>query len=125
LSENLWPKFDNAGGPRSPKAIIEEAGSGLKERTGGVLEFYRTDTTIKDNEIKLTFTIWSGVLRYHYPFIRATFAVDPPYPVTLVADKMPDSVANDENELKAALAKIFNSPTTKDTVQRLMTLATT
>jgi len=60
---------------------------------------------------------------YHHPFLRIRFSVEPLYPVTVVADGMSDTLAHDEDELIALLAKIFNAPSTIATIQRLMALA--
>jgi hypothetical protein len=43
--------------------------------------------------------------------------------VTLVVHQMEDVVAKDEAELIAALAKIFNAPSTVEVVNRLASLA--
>ncbi len=123
MSENLWPDFDVGKAPRSPKSVIEEAGKGLLERTRGLVEFYRMDLSIKNNNVEASYSLYAGSLRYHFPFLRAKFAVDPVYPVTVVADKLADVVAKDENELTASLAKIFSAPTTVETIQRLMSLS--
>jgi len=123
MSKNLWPDFDIGQAPRSPKIVIEEAGGGLEKKTKGLVRFYPMNTSIKDNEVEVVFSLYTPTLPYHFPFLRAKFAVEPLYPVTVVADKMTDVVASDENELTASLAKIFNSPSTVDTIQRLMSLA--
>jgi hypothetical protein len=124
MSENLWPDFNAGQMPRSPKAVIEAAGRGLKEKTGGLVQFTQLGTaSIKDNDAQVAFSLYSQPLSYHYPFMRARFAVSSLYPVTVVADKMPEVVANDENQLIAALATIFKAPSTVDTIQRLMSLA--
>jgi hypothetical protein len=123
MSKNLWPDFDIEQAPRSPKAVIEEAGSGLEKKTNGVVRFFTMSTSIKDNEVHLVFSLYTQSLGYHFPFLRVKFAVEPVYPVTIAADKMTDViVANDENELTASLAKIFNAPSTVETIQRLMSL---
>ena len=121
MPTNLWPDFDIGQAPRSPKAIIEEAGGGLE--TKGLVRFYALSTLIKDNMVEVPFSLYTPSLSYHFPFLRAKFAVEPVYPVTITADKLDDVVANDENELTASLAKIFNASTTIETIQRLMSLA--
>lgn len=123
MSKDLWPDFDIGQAPRSPKAVIEEAGGGLETKTNGVVRFFVMNTSIKDNVVEVPCSLYTPSLSYHFPFLRAKFAVDPVYPVTVVADKMTDVVANDENELTASLAKIFNAPSTIETIQRLMSLA--
>lgn len=123
MSKNLWPDFDSEQALCSPKTVIEEAGAGLVEKTKGLVQFYRTRVSIKDNKVEVHFSLYTRSLSYHFPFLRATFAVDPVYPVTVVADKMTDVVANDENELIASLERIFNAPSTVETIQRLMSLS--
>ncbi len=123
MPTNLWPDFDIGKAPRSPKAVIEQAGAGLEAKTNGMVRFWSLSTSIKDNQVEAAFSLYAPSLRYHFPFLRAKFAVAPAYPVTVVADKMTEIVANDENELTTSLAKIFNAPTTVETIQRLMSLA--
>ena len=123
MSKNLWPDFDIGQAPRSPKTVIEEAGGGLEKKTKSLVRFHTMNISIKDNTVEVFFSLYARSLSYHFPFLRAKFAVDPVYPVTVVADKMTDVVANDENELTASLAKIFSAPSTVETIQRLMSLA--
>jgi hypothetical protein len=123
MSENLWPDFENAKGPRSPKNVIEEAGAGLEQKTKGFVKFYTIRTAIHDGQVETSFSLYARSLSYHFPFLRAKFSVQNPYPVTLTVDKMADVVANDENELIASLVKIFNAPSTVETIQSLMALA--
>lgn len=123
MPENLWPDFDIGKGPRSPKTVIEEAGSGLETKTKGLIKFYRMDMSIIDNTVEASYSLYTRLLSYHHPFLRAKFGVEPSYPVTVVTDKMRDAAANDEEELTALLSKIFNAPSTIETIQRLMSLA--
>jgi len=123
MSENLWPDFDVGGAPRSPKAVIEEAGRGLEKKTNGLVIFFSMGVSIKGIEVDATFSLYTRALPYHFPFLRAKFAVEPVYPVTIIADKMKEVVANNESELIASLSKIFNAPSTIETIQRLMSLA--
>ena len=125
MNENLWPDFDVSEAPRSPKAVIEEAGSGLKDKTKDTIWFWTLGTNIRGNVVEARFSLYSRSLAYHYPFLVAKFPVDPLYPVTLTPDKMAEVQANNEQELIAALANIFNAPTTKETIQKLMGLGKT
>lgn len=123
MSTNLWPEFHAVQSPSSPKKIIEERGAGLKERTKGVVQFYRSRTTVAGDEITLNFTLYSPHLSYHFPFLQARFSIENNYPVTLIADKMAEIKANSDEELIGGLSKIFNAPTTVETIQKLMSLA--
>lgn len=121
--KNLWPDFDKVQAPRSPKAVIEEAGGGLHVKTNGVVRFYPLSTSIKDEKVVVAYSLYSPSLSYHFPFLRVTFAIEPVYPVTIVADKLPEVIADNETALIASLGKIFNAPSTVATIQRLMSLA--
>lgn len=125
MNENLWPDFNVGEAPPSPKAVIEGAGSGLKDKTNGTVWFYTLGTGVRDNVITARFSLYSQSLGYHYPFLVAKFTLDALYPVTLVPDKMPEVKANNQEELIAALIKIFNAPTTKETIEKLMALGKT
>ena len=102
---------------------LRHAGAGLEEKTKGAVRFWSMGTVLKDNNVQLTFSLYVRTLGYHFPFLRAKFAIEPVYPVTLSADKMDDIVANSEDEMITALTRIFNAPSTVETIQRLMSLA--
>jgi len=123
MPQNLWPDFDVGKAPRSPKTVVEEAGSGLERKTNGLIQFYAMGLIIENNIVEAQFSLYAPFLRYHFPFMRIKFSIDSPYPVTIAADKMVELVANNENELLSSLAKVFGSPTTIETVQRLMSLS--
>jgi hypothetical protein len=123
MPKNLWPDFDVRKAPRSPKTVVEEAGHGLGEKTNGLVVFYTLRTSAKGETFEVEFSLYSSSLRYHFPFMRIKFPVDAVYPVVVVADKMADEVAKDEDELIALLAKIFAAPSTVETIQRLMSLS--
>ena len=124
MSSNLWPDFKVEPKTRSPKAVIEELGKGLEEKTGSAVRFSFSGTSIKGDQVRSAFSLYSPRLGYGYPFLRAIFPVDKFYPVRVIADKVDEITANNESELIEALAKVFNSPTTIETIQRLLTLAT-
>ena len=86
---NLWPDFDKVQASRSPKAVIEEAGGGLHVKTNGVVRFYPLSTSIKDEKGEVVYSLYTQLLRYHFPFLRATFALEPAYPVTISPTKCP------------------------------------
>ena len=121
--KNLWPDFDLSKGPPSPKSVIERAGKGLEQKTKGTVHFYSRGATINGDSVVASFALMVPALSYMFPFLQAKFAVSLPYPVTLVVHQMEDVVAKDEAELIAALAKIFNAPSTVEVVNRLASLA--
>lgn len=123
MSSNLWPNFDQALAPRTPKVVIEEAGAGLSEKTKGLVKFYSTPVSIRGDVVRQQFTLYVRALSYHFPFMSVEFAVEPFYPAKITIDKMRDQTANDEEELKGVLANAFTAPTTISTIQRLMSLA--
>jgi hypothetical protein len=124
MSTNLWPDFDSAQAPRSPKAVVEHAGKGLSQKTKGIVVFTMFLTpTIRSNEVEVGFSLYVQSLMYHFPFLRIRFGIESMYPVKVIADRMTEAVANDENELIETLTKIFNAPSTVATIQRLISLA--
>ena len=58
MPKNLWPDFDSGQVLPSPKTVIDQAGDGLKERTGGLLEFYRVHLLIEQNIVNATYTLY-------------------------------------------------------------------
>ena len=123
MSANIWPNFNASLVPPSPKRIIDQAGEGLKDKTKGVVVFYTGSIMIEDDMAKLRCVLSTPQLSYHYPFMTVKYSVANPYPVSITADKMEEVVVNNEKELTASLIKIFNAPTTIDTIQKLMSLA--
>jgi hypothetical protein len=123
MSTNVWPEFELVQNPPSPKTIIEELGAGLRERTKGAVQFYPGKTTIVGDEVKLSFNLYVPNLRYMFPFMQAKFSLQNSYPVTLTPDKIDEITVSNEEELRAALTRIFTAPTTVETVHKLMSLA--
>src|ERR1035437_4431721 len=112
MSKNLWPDFDSGKGPRSPKGVIEEAGLGLAERTDGRVSFWPSGTRIKDKVIQIEYGLFCQPLAYIFPFLVVQFSMDSMYPVSLIADKIPEVAAKNEEALIASLTDIFNAPAT-------------
>ncbi|WP_020470167.1 hypothetical protein [Zavarzinella formosa] len=123
MTKNLWPDFDIGQMPLSPKQIIEEAGAGLEEKTNGLVRFSYEGVVVQVNTVELTYALYSRKLQFHFPFLQVKFGITSHYPVTIVADKLPDMEAADEDNLIESLAKIFNAPSTIKTVQQLMALS--
>ena len=123
MTENMWPDFDLSDTPPSPKAVIDQAGSGLREKTGGIVEFYRMSIRVSENTVMADYSLYSPQLAYHFPIMKASFPVDRGYPVKLVSDQIAELVANNETELVQSLERIFNAASTIETIKRLMSLA--
>jgi hypothetical protein len=119
----LWPEFDLGTTTPSPKTVIEQAGAGLEQKTLGQVRFFTLGLNVVDKVVTVSFSLYSSSLGYHYPFLHASFRIDRSYPVTLVADQVGEFTANDEAELIEFLRKTFNAPSTKETVERLVSLA--
>jgi hypothetical protein len=123
VSSNLWPDFQIAQNAKSPKAVVEQLGAGLEQKTDDLVRFYFTNTSIREGNVHATFALSAPNLGYSYPFLRIYFPVDRFYPVTIVPDKMEVMRAKDEDELTVVIKSVFNAPSTIETIQRLMTLA--
>ena len=123
MPNNLWPDFAFGNLLRSPKAVIDEAGAGLESKTNGLVKFYTSGASIKNNIVEVRCSLYAPFLSYHFPFLRAQFGITQTYPVSLNADQISEVIAKDEEELTASLAKIFSAPSTIETIQKLMALA--
>jgi len=124
MSDNLWPDFEVSGQARSPKAVVQEAGIGLREKTDGRIDFVQHGTTqISDQKVSVSYALWVPALNYSYPFIRIVFGVVESYPVRVAADGLGEFQANNEPELIGVLAKVFSADRTVKTITRLMQLA--
>jgi hypothetical protein len=123
MSKDLWPEFD-ATSKSSPSAIIKLAGAGLAKKTKGLVEFDVQNPRISEGFVSFDCSFWSPTLRYFYPFLKVRFPMVDEYPVELVADKVPDTLrAANEEELLGMLGKVFQSPSTIDTIQKLIALS--
>jgi hypothetical protein len=123
MSTDLWPEFD-VSSKSTPKTIIEKAGADLEKKTKGLIKFNVHGTRISEGMLTLECGLYSPTLSYQYPFLKVRFPVIDGYPVELVADKVPDTLrAANEEELLGALGKVFRSPSTIDTIQKLIALS--
>ena len=77
---------------------------------------------VKENTVNLRYSIYSPSLGYHFPFLHAGFLVSSSYPVRIIVDGMQDIEANNEEELTASLKKIFNAPSTVETIEKILSL---
>jgi hypothetical protein len=123
MSKDLWPEFDVIA-KSTPKTVVENAGAGFEKKTKGLVVFRLSSTRISDGFVSLDCRLFSRTLSYLYPFLTVRFPVVDGYPVELVADKVPDTLrAANEEELVGMLGKIFQSPSTIDTIQKLIALS--
>lgn len=124
MTKDLWPEFDVTSKSSTPKKIIEQAGAGLEKKTKGVIKFYVGSTEISEGFASIQCRLYSPALSYMYPFLKVRFPMVDGYPVELVADKVPDTLrAANEQELLDMLGKVFQSPSTIDTIQKLIALS--
>ena len=123
MSKNLWPDFNVDHTPRSPRSILEEAGSGLEEKTSGLVQFYVGTPSVKDNKMEIPASLYVPSLPYFYPFLRVIFAIDSFYPLRIVADKIEEIVANSENELIDSLGRILSADSTRESIERLISIS--
>jgi hypothetical protein len=122
VSTNLWPDFKLAPDTKSPKSIVEGLSEGLDEKTEGLVRF-ESNRSIKNQKVQVTFSFYAPRLGYGFPFLKITFPIDKFYPVTIDAEQMETTVAQDENELVHAIANLYKAPSTIAIVERLMSLA--
>ena len=122
---NLWPDFKQVVvAIASPKSIIDQAGSGVKQKTDGLVHFYTGTLSISEGIGRLNCSLYAPRLSYHYPFMKVKFPVATFYPLELIVDKIDQPlVAQDENHLLQLLHEAFSAPTTIATVTQLMTLS--
>lgn len=122
MSKNLWPEFE-AMSKSTPKTVVENAGAGLEEKTAGLVRFFLDSPRISNGFVILDCKLYAPKISYMYPFLKVKFPVADGYPVELVADKIPETFpAANEEELLRTLGKIFQSPSTIDTIQNLIAL---
>jgi hypothetical protein len=124
MEQNIWPDFNPSDSPSTPKSIIEGAGNGLIEKTGGLVRFYTMGVNFSAGYANTSHSLYASRLSYHYPFLKAKFPIETYYPVELTADKFPGViVAKNEPELLKALSEVFRAPTTVETIKQLIGLS--
>lgn len=123
MPKQLWPDFNITPPQSTPKTIIEQAGEGLREKTKGLVVFQPLSNNISGEILSLQFALYARKLAYMFPFLTARFPIIEGYPVELIADKVPPLRAANEEELVDMLGRIFQSPSTIETVQRLISIS--
>jgi hypothetical protein len=123
MTKDLWPEFD-VSSKVTPKKIIEQAGDGLAKKTKDLVRFHLGNTTISEGFASFKVELFSPTLKYMYPFLKVRFPMVDGYPVELVADKIPETLhAGNEEELLDMLGRVFQAPSTIDTIQKLIALS--
>ncbi|MBX9625464.1 MAG: hypothetical protein K2X82_16780 [Gemmataceae bacterium] len=123
---DLWPDFKVEKKARSVRHILDEAGGGLKQKTGGVVEF-RTHHGGASGDAAFPFlylcTLVVPKLGYDYSLLRVVSAPTG-FPVRVISDQGTHGEFADEPGLLAELAKVFRSERTQQIVQNLISMAT-
>ena len=122
MADDLWPDFNSGEVARSPKSVIQEAGNGVEAKTQGEITFGISVNIDEEGMVNLRCHLYSRQLRYAYPFLDATYRLSDGYPVRLIPDKVRPVEAASEEELIAALSKIFRSQATITTIQQLIAM---
>jgi hypothetical protein len=124
MTKNLWPDFDLASSKPTPKNIIEQAGAGLEKKTNGTVRFHLGHQGISGETASIACKLYAPALSYMYPFLNVRFPLLDEYPVELDVDKVPETLhAKNQEELLSVLERIFQLPSTIDTIQKLIALS--
>ena len=122
---DLWPNFQIEPKPRGIRQMLEEAGTGLKEKTNGIVAFR---VWPMDNDRNHKFPIrYRCELRvdrmdYEFPLLYVNSSATG-FPAEIQTDTGGKAVT-DESDLFSTLETIFHSDKTKAIVQNLISLAT-
>jgi hypothetical protein len=124
VNTDLWPEISIATKPRGMKQILREAGKGLAEKTGNLINF---DVRARANPVGEQFTfeclLFAPSITYRYPIVRVTTGVTA-FPADVVADGgIERKGIQNEAELKQVLADIFQSDRTKQLLNNLLAVA--
>lgn len=122
MGENLWPNFRDPEPGSTPKAMIEEAGMGVDEKTGHLVQFINNGMTVNNETVTMHCSLYAPRLDYAYPFLTASWKLDG-YPVTLQVYKQPAVTVHAPENLTKALREAFNEVSTVAVVQQLMNLS--
>jgi hypothetical protein len=120
---NLWPPIPYDTRPRGVRQILEGAGSGLKERTGGLIDFrvWRVDGDTPAFPFRYRCELRVDKLDYDYLLLEVDSAVTGfPVEVRTGQDVLK---ADDEARLVEILAAVFWSERTRLVIQNLMSMA--
>lgn len=122
---DLWPEFTVEKKPRTVRHVLDEAGAGLKEKTGGAVEFrtFRTTSGEKDYPFTYDCTLAVPKLDYNYLLLRVDSSPTG-FPVRVTSGYTQYDGLPSEERLVEVLATIFGSEQTRKVIQNLISMAT-
>ena len=121
---DLWPDIAFEPKPRGVRQMLEEAGSGLKDKTGGLVEFRVWPLDGRTPGFPFRFRCDLRVDKLDYDYLLLEVDSSPTgFPVQVRAGN--DNIqADDEASLLAALAGVFRSEQTRAVIKNLISMAT-
>ncbi|MBN9119800.1 MAG: hypothetical protein J0I06_11685 [Planctomycetes bacterium] len=122
---NLWPDFKIDPKPRGIRQVLEEAGSGLEDKTKGIVGFRVLPLDRSDNPalpFRFRCDLYVEKLDYNYPLLYVSSAATG-FPAE-VSTYSGGIKVDDESALLAALETIFHSGRTVAIVENLISMAT-
>jgi len=122
---DLWPNFKIEPKPRGIRQMLEEAGSGLQEKTNGIVTF-RVWPLDNDRNRKFPFRfrcdLYVEKLDYNFPLLHVNSSATG-FPAEVQTDTGGITVP-DEGALFSALETTFHSDNTKAIIENLISMAT-
>jgi hypothetical protein len=122
---DLWPNFTISPKPRGIRQMLEEAGSGLKVKTNGIVAF-RVWPIDNDRNRKYPFRFRCDLhvekLDYNFPLLYVDASATG-FPAEVQTD-IGGTTVPDESTLFITLEAIFHSDTTKAIIENLISMAT-
>ncbi len=116
--ETLWPDFDFENETRTVKTILRDEGSGIQEKSNGLIRF-EVSTTSFHGEIEHTCHLTVSKIGYQYPFLKVSHGISE-YPAKIIADIYKHGKqVNGESELLDSLREIFGAPETVQLIRNL------
>lgn len=118
MSTDLWPEFkiDTSRGMRQ---MLEDAGQGLEEKTGGVVKFRVSRPMQKGYGFRYECDLVVPSAQYSYPLIHVE-APASTFPATVVWGDGDSTEVNSESDLRRVLKDVFQSADTKQIVVNLV-----
>lgn len=122
MSDDLWGELPKADTIVHPKAVLGEQATILAQRTSGLLQgdVEIEKSNIYGHDALLRFSIKCPTLQnYTYGILSVYYTRTKVYPCEILAEGG-KAKANDENEFKAAVKNILQSPSIKNAIAALL-----